>query len=171
MGWASDRRGGIYRLMYALLLSADRSTMAVICVGTMGKLPFKGTWLHTPTADGRSFYSTDTQSGVQLDLSGNWKSQLVPKANFQNLWKRHQDWIQEMGVVPRFFASGKEIQDFRMLREQHFRSMERAGLIRYTDTSANQFHFTTSGAIKTAHWSYGIGLVRAMTGGRIPRTV
>lgn len=170
LGWAPDRRGGIYRLMYALLVSADRSTFAVISVGTMGKLPFQGTWLHTPAADGRSFYSTDTQSGVQMDLSGNWTSQLVPKASFPVLWQRHQDWIREVGILPRPFASGQELKEFRTLREQHFRSMERAGLIRYTDVSAGQFQFTTSGAIKTAHWSYLVGLVRGMTGGRIPRT-
>jgi len=170
LGWAPDRRGGTYRLMYALMVAADRSTFAVICVGTMAKIPFQGTWLHTPTADGRCFYSTDTQSGVQMDLSGNWTNQLVPKASFQNLWQRHQEWIREMRVLPRPFTSGQEMKELRAMREQHFRSMERAGLISYTDVSASQFYFTTVGAIKTAHWSYLLGLIRAVTGGRIPRS-
>ena len=170
LGWAPDRRGGIYELSYAVLISADRTILAVISVGTIGKLSLQGTWLYTPAADGRTFYSTDNQSGVQLDLSRNWTSQLVPKASFQKLLSTHQEWLQSLGVVTLPFKSGKEMEDFRALRERHFRSMERAGLIQFTDPAAAQFQFTTSGAIRTAHWSYALGLVRAVTGGRVPRS-
>jgi hypothetical protein len=40
LGWARDTRGSAYRCSYALLVSADRATFAVIGVGTILKIPF-----------------------------------------------------------------------------------------------------------------------------------
>jgi hypothetical protein len=65
LGWARDLKGETHRANYAMLASPDRATFAVIGVGTIARFPFQATWLHTPTADGRSFYTTDKQSGVQ----------------------------------------------------------------------------------------------------------
>jgi hypothetical protein len=169
LGWSRDLKGELYRVDYALLISPDRTILAVVGAGSLGKLPIQGTWLHTPTADGRSFYSTDKQSGVQIDLSRNWTSQLVPSANFNRLWQRHKAWIQENGVMVRPFTQRRELAEFRELRERHFRFMEQAGLIDYVDPMRTQFRFTTLGAIRTAVWSYLLGLSRGITEGRFPR--
>jgi hypothetical protein len=169
LGWTRDLKGETYRVTYAMLVSPDRTTFAVIGAGSILQMRLQGTWLHTPSADGHSFYSTDSQSGVQIDISRHWTNQLAPVPSFPAFWQRHRSWIQELRVLPRSFSSGRELDEFRSLREDHFRSMERAGLIRYIDGSANQFQFTLYGAAATATWSYFLGLIRAMTSGRFPR--
>jgi len=170
LGWARDVKGEIYRVNYAMLISPDRTTLAVVGVGTIWKMRAASTWLHTPASDGRSFYTTDTQAGVQIDLSRNWANQLVPGQTFDRIWQRHRSWLQEMKVVPRCFTGGHELEEFRALREDHYRAMERAGLIRYLDASATRFQFTFYGAVTTASWSYMLGLVRAITHGKFPKS-
>lgn len=170
LGWARDVKGPAYRVSYAMLVSKERDMFAVIGVGHIVKIPLQATWLHTPTADGRSFYSTDHQAGVQLDLSRNWTSQLVPKADFARMLGRHREWIMERGVLPRFLTPGREYEEFRHLRDQHFRSMERAGLIYFTDGNATHFHYTLIGAAKTAVSGYFLGMARQLSLGRFPRS-
>jgi hypothetical protein len=169
LGWAPHVNGGLLQVMYALLVSPDRSTLAIIGAGTAGKMPIQCTWLHTPTADGRSFYTTDKQSGVTIDLSRHWTNQLAMETSFPRLWQRHQSWLQEMRAVPRNFPKGGELKQLRLAREEHFRSMADSGLVQYTDGSATKFQFTLLGACKTATWSYLLGLIRAMTKGSFPR--
>lgn len=171
LGWTRDLKGNTYRVTYAMLVSPDRSTFAVIGVGGIASIPLRSTWLHTPSADGRSFYSTDNQNGVQLDLSRNWTNQLARVEGFEELWQCHNAWLQEKRVIPRGFQSGSEMEEFRALRQEHFRFMERAGLIRYTDPSGSHFRFTLLGAAKTASCSYFLGLARALTAGKFPRSV
>lgn len=169
LGWARDSRGSVYSCSYALLVSADRTVFAVIGVGTILKIPLQATWLHTPAADGRSFNTTDKQAGVQIDLSRNWTNQLAKERTFSQLLRRHQEWLQSLGVVPRGFTPKREFEEFKALRSEHFRSMERAGLIRFTDASATQFYYTFAGATKTAIWGYLVGLARGMSQGAFPR--
>ena len=170
LGWSRDVKGPTYRCSYAMLISADRSTFAVIGSGTILKLPLAATWLHTPSIDGRSFFSTDHQNGVQIDLSRNWMNQLAPEPSFAGLLQKHYEWLGIMGIRSRYFSRGSEFAEFRALREQHFRSMERAGLIRFTDLSATHFQFTLFGAARTATWGYFLGMARQLSGGRFPRT-
>jgi hypothetical protein len=170
LGWARDTRGSTYSCSYALLVSADRTTFMVISVGTIMKIPLQGTWLHTPAMDGRSFNTTDKQAGVQIDLSGNWTNQLTLKPTFGQLLRKHSEWHQGLNVLPRPFTPNREFEEFRALRTQHFRSMERAGLIRFTDASATQFYYTLPGAAKTATWSYIVGVIRGLSQGSFPRS-
>src|SRR5271157_1040026 len=166
LGWARDVRGGMYRQSYALLVSAERDIFAVIGVGTLVKIPVQVTWLHTPAMDGRSFFSTDNQTGVQIDLSRNWTNQLAFERSFATLLLKHRDWLQSLAVLPRPFTPGREFAEFRALRVEHFRSMERAGLIRFTDASASHFYYTLSGAAKTAVWGYFLGMARKLSFGK-----
>ena len=170
LGWSRDVKGPAYRCSYAMLISADRGTFAVVGVGTMLGIPLAATWLHTPSSDGRSYCSTDNQKGVQIDLSRNWMNQFAPTPTFADLLQKHYEWLGTISVRPRYFSRGSEFAEFRALREQHFRSMERAGLIRFTDLSATHFHFTLLGAARTAVWSYFLGMARQLSGGRFPRT-
>jgi hypothetical protein len=169
LGWTRDLKGPRYRVSYAMLVSTERNIFATIGVGSILQIQLAATWLHTPTADGRCFYSTDHQSGVQIDLSHHWTNQLVPGTSFRELLQKHQDWIRINEVVPRPFARGREIEEFRTLRQEHYRSMERNGLIGFTDASANYFRFTLSGAARTATWGYFLGMARQLSGGRFPR--
>lgn len=170
LGWARDVRGSVYQCSYALLVSTDRTTFMVISVGTIMKIPMQGTWLHTPAMDGRSFNTTDKQAGVQIDLSGNWTNQLALVPRFTQLLQKHRDWLQSLNVLPRGFTPNREFAEFRSLRTEHFRSMERAGLIRFTDASATQFYYTFPGAAKTATWSYLVGVIRGLSQGAFPRS-
>ena len=169
LGWARDLRGGIYQVNHALLVSPDRTTMAVITAGFL-LIPIEGTCLYTPTADGRLFYTTNSQYFVQIDVSRNWTSQLALEPAFGRLWQRHQAWLQEMAVLQRPFGrSGHELEDFRALRAEHYRSMAHAGLISYTDASASRWQFTLYGATRTAIRSLLVGLMRRFTLGRFPK--
>jgi hypothetical protein len=170
LGWARDARGSVYQCSYALLVSADRTTFMVISEGTIMKIPMQGTWLHTPAMDGRSFNTTDKQAGVQIDLSRNWTNQLALKPTFGQLLRKHSEWLQSLNVLPRPFTPNQEFEEFKALRTQHFRSMERAGLIRFTDASATQFYYTLPGAAKTATWSYLVGVIRGLSQGSFPRS-
>src|SRR5574337_532424 len=110
LGWARDLRGGIYQVNHAMLVSPDRTTMAVITAGFL-LIPIEGTCLYTPTADGRLFYTTNSQNFVQIDVSRNWTSQLALEPAFGRLWQRHRAWLQEMAVLPRpFDRSGHELR-------------------------------------------------------------
>ena len=169
LGWAQNLRGGIYQVNHALLVSPDRTTMAVITAGFL-LIPIEGTCLYTPSADGRLFYTTNSQYFVQIDVSRNWTSRLALESAFGRLWQRHQAWLQEMAVLPRPFGrSGHELEDFRALRAEHCRSMAHAGLISYTDASASRWQFTLYGATKTAIRSLLVGLMRKFTLGRFPK--
>jgi hypothetical protein len=142
----------------------------VISVGTILNLPMCGTWLHTPAMDGRSFNTTDKQAGVQIDLSRNWTNQLAVVPSFHQLLQKHNEWLQTCNVLPRSFTPGREFAEFRALRTEHFRSMERAGLIRFTDASATQFYYTFPGAAKTATWSYLVVVIRGLSHGSLLRS-
>jgi hypothetical protein len=169
LGWARDLKGAKYRVSYAMLVSPDQTVFAVIGVGSVLQIPVAATWLYTHTADGRCFYSTDHQSGVQIDLSRHWTNQLVPGATFPRLLQQHQDWITRNEVTPRRLTRGREIAEFRTLRQEHYRFMERAGLIGFLDGSMDYFRFTLSGAARTATWSYFLGMARQLSQGRFPR--
>ena len=170
LGWARDIKGPTYRASYAMLVSPERDTFAVVGVGTVLNIRVQSTSLYNPTADGRTFCTTDNQTSVQIDLSGNWPSQLCPEPNFDKLLQKHREWVRDCGVLPRPFTRGREYVEFRCLREEHFRSMERVGLIRFTDPSAARFQFTLPGAAKTATWGYFVGMARKLSLGRFPRT-
>ena len=169
LGWARDLKGSKYRVSYAMLISPERNIFAIIGVGSIIQIPLAATWLYTHTLDGRCFYSTDHQSGVQLDLSRHWTNQLVPGSAFGKLLQKHQDWIKTNEVVPRPLTRGQEVVELRTLRQEHYRFMERASLIGFTDGSMNYFRFTLSGAAKTATTSYFLGMARKLSRGRFPR--
>jgi hypothetical protein len=139
-------------------------------VGTILNIPLQGTWLHTPAMDGRSYNTTDKQAGVQIDLSGNWTNQLALEPSFGQLLQKHREWLQILNVLPRSFTPNREFDEFRALRAQHYRSMERAGLIRFTDANATQFYYTLPGAAKTATWSYVVGVIRGLSHGTLLRS-
>jgi hypothetical protein len=170
LGWARDTRGSTYKCSYALLVSADRTTFMVISVGTILNIPMQGTWLHTPAMDGRSYNTTDKQVGVQIDLSRNWTNQLALVPSFGQLLQKHREWLQSLNVLSRSFTPNREFAEFKELRDQHYRSMERAGLIRFADASATQFYYTLPGAAKTATWSYLVGVIRGLSQGSFPRS-
>lgn len=170
LGWARDTKGPTYRVSYAMLVSPERDIFAVIGVGNILNIQLEATWLHTPSVDGRSFYSTDKQAAVQIDLSGHWTNQLAPEGSFGQLLQKHREWIRSKGVSPRLFTQGREYAEFQALRAEHFRSMERAGLIRFTDGSSTHFFYTLPGAAKTATWSYFLGMARQLSHGKFPRS-
>jgi hypothetical protein len=120
--------------------------------------------------DGRSFNTTDKQAGVQIDLSRNWTNQLALMPSFGQLLQKHQEWLQSLTVLPRGFTPNREFTEFKTLRDEHYRSMERAGLIRFTDASATHFYYTLPGAAKTATWSYLVGVIRGLSQGAFPRS-
>jgi hypothetical protein len=161
LGFVRDVRGK-YQIGYELLVSPGRDCFAVIGEGTIWSIPIRGVVLNTPTADGRLFYSTDSQSCVEVDLSGRWKSQLATVATFTELWRRHQEWIAKSGVVPVPFDERREIETYRRLREAHFRFMAQMGHISFVDLEATKWHYTVWSGIKLSLINYAAGMYRAV---------
>jgi hypothetical protein len=93
-----------------------------------------------------------------------------PRAGFAELLGKHREWLGTCGFVPRTLTAGRELVEFRTLREQHYRSMEHAGLIRFTDSSASHFYYTLPGAARTALLGYFLGVARGLSQGRFPRS-
>lgn len=168
-GWAPDLKGPRYRVSYGLLVSPERDCFVVIGVGTILNITLRGTLLYTRATDGRVFYTTDNQSCVEIDVTRRWRSQLTPANTFPQLLQRHHDMLRKGGINSHTFIEGGEIEEFRSLREEHFRSMSRLGLIAFTDGSATHWRYTFYGALKVVGLNYSIGMLRTVTGGRIPR--
>lgn len=169
LGWAPDLKGKAYQVSYGFLVSPQRDCLVIVGVGSIMKMKLLGTWVYTISADGRVLYSTDNQSCLAIDISRHWKTQLVRSANFQQLLKGHQNLVRDLQFVPRDFSNGQGMEDLKQLREEHYQSMARNGLIKFTDPAATHWHYTVYGAIKLAVLNYTIGLMRGMTMGRFPR--
>ena len=171
LGWASDLKGAKYRVSYAMLVSPERDVFAIVGVGAIVKIPVAATSLITAASNGRIYYSTDRQSGVQIDLTHYSTNQLAPGTNFRELLEQHRKWVGKNQIVPRPFTAGREVDELRSLRRQQYHGMEQAGLIGYIDASAQSFRYTLSGAARTAIWGYFTGMTRALSQGRFPRNV
>lgn len=170
LGWARDLRGGLYQVNHALLVSPDRTTIAVVTAGFLA-IPIRGVCLYTPTADGRLFFTINDQAFAEIDLSRNWIHQFLPQPMFDRLWQQHQAWLQRIGAPPRSFGkSGHELEDFRAVCEEHRRGMALAGLISYIDPSAGYWRYTLDGATRTAIRGFRVALLRKVTLGKFPRT-
>jgi hypothetical protein len=167
--WCHDLKGEVIRVNYAMLVSPNRDSIAVIGAGTVLSMKVQCTWIHTPTSDGRSFYSTDHQNGIENDISGMWKNQLVSTRDFEGLWEKHKEWTERLQISPLTFKPEHELAEFRKVREEHFHLMVKKGLIRYTDSTCSHWRYTIFGAIKVATRNYAIGLSRALTFGKFPR--
>lgn len=170
LGWSPDLKGPRYQVSYALLASPERDCFVIIGVGTIVGMAIRGTWVYTRATDGRVFYSTDNQSCVEIDVSGRWRSQLVRASAFPELLQRHRDLLRDRGVTAQPFSAGREAEDFRSMREDHYRTMSNQGLIAFTDVSATHWRYTVWGAFKVAILNFSIGLLRAVSFGRIPRS-
>jgi len=170
LGWARDLKGKTYRVSYAMLAAPEGDVFAVVGVGSVARIPLNAVWLYTRTADGRCFYSADNQSAIQIDSSGHWKNQLVPAAPFNQLLSEHRRWLQENAAMVLPFSRQHEIEELHDLRAEHYRFLQRAGLIEFTDASLTYFRFTLLGAFRTATRGYFLGMARKLSSGRFPRT-
>jgi len=170
LGWAPDLKGPRYKVSYALMISPQRDCFVAIGFGTVFNTPIAGTWVYTFAMDGRMFYSADNQSCIETDVSRNWRSQLVKTFTFTGLLQRHRDLLKHRGVPIRAFTAGREIEELKGLRKEHFQLLLHQGLITFTDVSATHWRYTLRGALKRVVLDYSIGLLRAITFGRIPRS-
>ncbi|MCC6698709.1 MAG: hypothetical protein IT365_24000 [Candidatus Hydrogenedentes bacterium] len=169
LGWAPDLKGPRYQISYAFLTSPERDCFVIIGVGTIMAMPLRGTWIYTCTADGRAFYTTDNQSCIEIDVSRRWQSQLARASTFSELLQHHRSLLLDSRVSVQRFTPGREIEEFKRVREEHYRWMSRQGLIAFTDNAAARWRYTWWGSLKVAALNYSIGMLRAVTFGRIPR--
>lgn len=169
-GWARDLKGKNYKVSYAMLSAPEGDVFAIVGTGSVMRIAVNSTWLFTRSSDGRCFYSADHQAAIQSDPSGHWKNQLVPAAPFDCLLQTHRAWIQTMGVMVLPFSQQNALQEFREVRSEHYHFMERAGLIEFTDASAQYFRFTLLGAFQTATRGYFLGMARKLSHGSFPRS-
>ena len=170
LGWVPDIKGKQYQTTYAMLISPDQTCFVLIGIGKVLRMPVQGTWMYTATTDNRVFYSVDHQSCVETDLSGTWFNQLCTAREFGHLWDKHRTWIERRNVVVRPFTEGREIEEFRAIRNERITKLWNLGLITFVESSSEQWRYTTRAAMKLAYRSYAVALLRGITGGRFPKT-
>jgi hypothetical protein len=170
LAWTYDMKGAMYKISYAFVVSPDRECLGIIAAGSIGSIPISGTWLYSRDSNGTLSYSTDKQSCSVVDISGVIKCQLVPDAALLPLVQNHRDWLHSRGVMPVAFPTGAEIDDLRTLTIAHRKEMARKGLINFTDQSEERWRYSFVGAWKLSFINYWIGLVRAITFGKFPKT-
>jgi hypothetical protein len=168
IGWTPDIKGPIYKVNYAFLVSPKHDHLVIIGVGSILKMKLRGTWIYTLMDNDKLLYSTDNQSCVHVDVSHKWRTHLMLTNTFAGLLRSHEDLVQRLGVVPRSFNAGREVEDFKRLREEHYQLMAKSGFIAFMDSSATHWHYTYYGALKWAILNYVIGLMRGITKGKIP---
>lgn len=171
LGWAGDRRGTRYLLNYAFLVAPEREAIVTICVGNIIGMRVESTIIHTPAVDGQHlYYTADHQVGIEIDHSGQWKSQLAANTGFQEQWAKHRSWLAAQNVTPRTFTYGHELDEHRQIRHAHFQHLASLGLIKFIDSEKEWWRFSFKGALKNAFIGYVYGMLRALTGGRFPKT-
>lgn len=171
LGWAPDPRIPHYQQAYALLISADRDCLAVVCTGHIFKLPSQSATIYTATTSGQVYYTTQNLNGMQIDRLRHWMSQLAPTTHFSGLLERHHDLLRVKNATVRPFTAGRELEEFKQMRAERYQNMARRGLIVYTDPMETCWHFTMWGSLRYTFLNYTIGLVRAKTNGRVFRCV
>jgi hypothetical protein len=170
LGWAPDLKGPQYRVCYAFLASPEGDYFVIVGIGTVINLPVRGTWIYSRGKDGSVYYTTDNQSCVAIDVSRQWRTQLVRVNTFPELLQHHKDLLQSCDFTSLPFSAGRETDEFRKLREEHYQFMSRQGLIAFTDYSNTHWRYTFWGAFKFSVLNYSIGLLRRLTYGRVPRS-
>ena len=171
LGWAPDPRMPNYRQNYALLVSPERDCLVVVCSGNIFKLKSQSVTIHTPTQNGKVYYTTANQNGAQIDLLGHWMGQLTVVNTFPALLRNHRDLLRDRGAMVQLFGEGHEVEEFKRLRVERYETMARRGLITFMDGMETCWHYTLRGALRHAVLNYTIGMVRAMTRGRVFRCV
>lgn len=169
VGWCQDLKGNSYKVSYGFMTTPERDCLIVVGVGRILGMALKGTWVYTRAREGRVYYSTDNQSGITLDVSRRWKTQLVPGADLTSLLGMHRRLMAGERVDPEAFSADDPIKDFKNLRIAYFQSLARKGLIQFERGSDNVWRYSIWGAVKSAGLNYSIGLLRDMTHGRFPR--
>lgn len=169
LGWSSDLKGPRYRVSYAMLCSPERDCFVIVGAGTILGMSLRATWIYSRTSEGRVFCTTDNQNGVEIDIARRWRGQLAPVLTFTELLKRHRSLLRDRHVLVQPFAAGREAEEFKRLREERYQAMSRQGLIAFTDGSTTHWRYTFLGSLKVSTLNYSIGLLRGVTGGRIPR--
>ncbi|GMV90559.1 MAG: hypothetical protein AMXMBFR82_03370 [Candidatus Hydrogenedentota bacterium] len=169
LGWAPDAKGEKYKLTYGLLVSPERDCFVIVGVGTIMGISMRGTWIYSVDRDGRAIYTTDNQSAIEVDVTRLWKSRLVRAKSFTDLLQRHREMLRFSGFDAYRFTPGQEIAEFHRARQAHYEYLAKRGLIAYTDDTATCWQYTMWGALKFAALNYTIGMVRAVTFGRVLR--
>lgn len=169
LGWAPDPRAPGYRINYALLTSPERDCFVTVSEGSIFKLPTNSTTIYSRMIDSGVVYTTDNQTGVQIDLI--WRSQLAPVKTFRELLERHQRLLRDKNLSAQPFTTGREAEEFKRMREERYETMARRGLIDYLDASRASWHFTLWGALRYTFLNFTIGMVRAKTNGQVFRYI
>lgn len=169
LGWSPDVKGPRYQLCYGLLTSSERDCFVIIGAGKILNMEIRGTWIYSRTTNGSVFYTTDNQSCVEVDVSRRWRCQLAPVSTFSQLLERHRNVLRARGGIPQPFTAGREVELFRSVREEHYQEMARQGLIAFGGSSATHWRYTLWGALKFVVLNFSVGMLRAVTIGRIPR--
>ena len=90
---------------------------------------------------------------------------------FPALLQNHRDLLRDKGALVQLFSEGREVEEFKRLRVERYETMARRGLITFMDGMETCWHYTLRGAVRHALLNYTIGLVRAITHGRVFRCV
>ena len=170
-GWSPDVKGPRYQVSYAMLISPDRNYFVIVGTGTVVGFSATATCLYSRGQDDRLYFTTDHQNSAEIDISGLQKCQLALEGSFVGLWRRHVEWLQRDGIVIQPFDVGAEVDCFHRLRAMRCTQMLDRGLIGFADPSNIWWTYRLIGAVRYATTAIVVGFVRAVTLGRLPRSI
>jgi|GEM_PF-2104949 len=146
------------------LVSPNRKTLALIATGQDGNQAVKYIWMYSRGLDNRVYYTCNNHSGVEIDLSGMWQGQLIVNATFNQLYEKHRDWIQRLGVEVQEYQDGFELDEFMKAMRKRYDAMATGGYIRVIDQKVGEWSYTIKGALLIAFKNYFVDLYRQLRG-------
>ncbi|QDV52857.1 hypothetical protein [Gimesia fumaroli] len=134
----------MYRVRYDFWITPDCSMIATVSGGEVAKLPCKGIWLYSKSADGRILCTTN-EIGEQ-DISGVMEQSTWTDYGFKELHKKHMQRLKEIAIEP--FEADKPLAGYFEIRKMKADRLVKVKDAYYTDDEGLVWRYTLKGALK-----------------------
>ncbi len=141
-----DGRGGLYQLRSDFWLSRERYVLAQVATGSMAKIPYLTTSLHTRLEDGTWLVTLDNDKGTHVDLTRQTIEALNPGVDFTSLVRWHRARVLAARVPASPLSADDPLGQFRAFRTGRVDLLAHRGLVSYVDATRNAHRFTIRGA-------------------------
>ncbi len=148
LGWSRDLKGPMFQqVSYAMLISSDRKTLAIVGIGIVMNQRVGATWLSSTQSDRLRYVLTTDQSGaIEPDVAGIGTCSLLDGVTFHELLQKHQSITNQLHGGVLTMNKGKVLQDFATIRRERYDWLERRSIIRFVDQERSRWKYTLRGA-------------------------
>lgn len=152
LGWSRDLKGPMFKnLSYAILVSSDRKTIAIVGIGVLMNQRVGATWLTSIHGDRLRFVtSTDNPEGVEPDVSGVGTWSLDFGASFHELLQKHQSLLRAFNGNVYALKDSDAFTDTVKIRQERYDWLERRGIVRFVNPERTRWKYTLRGSLAVA---------------------